>query len=107
MATGDISLEPLLNQRIKGRLSGPATNRQVTINSAASVELTPTAGCKEMHIFNESGVTLRYGGSGVTTSTGGKLFNQGTMALNPTDDFSVFIIPESGGPFDLEIVEFF
>ena len=103
----NISLEPLLNQRIKGRLSGVTSNRQVTLNSAAAVRITPTSGCVEMHLFNEIGVSIRYGGSGVLVTTGGKIFTQGTLALNPTDTFEIYLIPESGGAASLEIVEFF
>ena len=102
----DISIEPLLNQRVKGRLSGNSSNRQVALNSSGAVQITPTSGCVEMHIYNNLGVSVRYGGSGVTTTSGGILFNQATLALNPTNSFSFYMIPVSSSG-NIDIVEFF
>lgn len=102
----DISLEPLLNSRIKGRIAGTVTNREVAVDAITAVSITPTAGCVEMHIFNALGVTVRYGGVGLTTSTGGKIFAQGTMALNPTTTFVIYVMSESSSG-NLQVVEFY
>lgn len=107
MASGDISIEPLLNLRTRGRVSGVTTNRQVTLTDGVATQITPTSGCKEMHIFNPLNVDIRYGGSGVTTSTGGKIFPQGNMAISPTNDFSFYLIQTGGSSDAIDVVEFF
>ena len=107
MAQGDISIEPLLNQRTKGRVSGITTNRQITLTDGVVITLTPTSGCKELHIFNGLDVTVRYGGSGVTTATGGKIFSQGSMAITPTNDFQLSLIQTGGSTTALDIIEFY
>lgn len=100
------SLNDLRQLIENAQITGAASNRQVTINPAAAVEITPTAGAKELHIFNDTGVGVRYGGSGVTTSTGGKIFNNGSLALRVNSSTSLYLIPESGGDVNIEIVEF-
>ena len=100
------ALNDLLYVTKNANITGPTSNRQVTLNSAAAVEITPTAGVNEMHIFNGLSVTVRYGGSGVTTSTGGKIFPEGTFAIKVNSNTSIYLIPESGGAASIDIVEF-
>jgi len=91
-----------------GSIGGNTTNRVVSLTDATAVAVTPTADTRELHIFNDTGQTLRYGGSGVTQTSGGILFNQGTIVFkNPDSDFSVWFIQSSGGAIDLDVIEFF
>jgi len=104
----DISLEPLLNSRLVKGPSGPTTNRQVTLVSGTPKKVTPTSGCSAMHIFNNTAVNIRYGGSGVDGSSGVVLFNQSTLVISsPKSDFEIHFFQGSGSDKTLDIVEFF
>jgi len=103
----DISVEALLNSRMVKSPAGTTTDRQVTLTDATVIEVTPTSGISAMHIFNNTGSTINYGGSGVTASTGVRLYNQSTLVMqNPADDFILHFFQNSGGDLTLDIVEF-
>jgi hypothetical protein len=117
----DISLEPLLNrkQRIIGTskyadqvvvegVGGSTTDRVVLLGDNAVVSDTPTADVSEVHYVNTSGKNIRYGGSGVTATTGGILYNGSTLVFkSPQSNLIVNFIQNSGGPINLYVVEFY
>jgi hypothetical protein len=103
----DISLEPLLNrkQRIIGTskyadqvvvegVGGSTTDREVLLGDNVVVSDTPTADVSEVHYVNTSGKNIRYGGSSITATTGGKPGGEGYVAggskLVPRDRWTPF-----------------
>lgn len=102
----EVALNELMSLMQNIHQLGTCSNRQVTLNSAAAVEITPTAGTRVMHISNNLTVVVRYGGSGVTTSTGGKIYNGASFAFAVTSTSSIYLIPETGGAQSIDIIEF-
>ena len=108
MSNTHISLEPLLNDRMVKGPSGTTTNRVVSLTADTAIAVTPTAGISAMHIFNDTGENIRYGGSGVDGNSGVKFFNQSTLVFDsPSDDFIIYFYNSGGAAVDLDIVEFY
>lgn len=116
----NISLEPLLNrqQRVIGSgyaekvvvegVGGTTTNRVLAMSNNAATSDSPTADCVEIHYSNNTGTTVRYGGSGVTSTTGGKMQDGTTMVFKaPRSGFTIYFLQASGGSVNLDVVEFF
>ena len=115
----DISVEALLNQSSDGldsskRLAvvpvntvGAATHRStpITANGTAQ-QITLTAGMRSIEIQNTGSSVIYYGGSGVTTANGLKLFpNQTKPFNNVKDTFSIYVITD-GTSVELRVVEY-
>lgn len=117
----DISIEPLANRKqrlldcgkyvdqvIVEGAGGTVTNRQVTLADNVATSDSPSADVTEIHYSNQTGQDIRYGGSGVTASTGGMFYNGTTMAFkNPQSDLAIYFIQNSGSPVNLDVVEFY
>lgn len=117
----DISLEPLLNrkQRVIGTnkyadqvvvegSGNDTTNRTITLADNTVVPDSPTADATEIHYVNTSGKSIRYGGSGVTATTGGILYSGSTLVMKyPQSNLVINFIQNSGGAISLYVVEFY
>lgn len=117
--TQDISLEPLFNQGAQGTGAskkpgmvpidtvGVASHRApITVNSTAQ-EITITPGNRTIEIFNAGTKVIYYGGVGVTSSNGIKLFPNSTKILaNVKDDFSIYLVAAAGESSLTRLVEY-
>lgn len=92
-----------------GSVGGTTTNRVVSIVNGVATDVSPTDGTvREIHIINDTGQTLRYGGSSVDGSSGGYLYDKSTMVFkNPDSDFVLYFFQNSGADKDLDIVEMY
>jgi len=90
-----------------GSVAGVTINREVTLANNTAVKIEPTSGASEMHLVNDMATNARYGGTGVTASSGGILFNQSTLIIkNPSSDFDIYFIQNSGESKTFDVVEF-
>lgn len=115
MADDHISLEPLFNRSKEGDkvafvpvdLAGAASHRTpLTINSTAQ-EVTIGAGKRTIEFMNTGDNVIYYGGSGVTSTNGIKLFsNQLKPFSNVKDTFSIYFVCDGVETSTLRIVEF-
>lgn len=119
MADSDFSLEPLFNQSSQGDglnkkvafvpidLCGAASHRTpLTINNTAQ-EVTIGTGKRTIEFMNTGTKIIYYGGSGVTSANGIKLFsNQGKTFGNVKDTFSIYFVCDGAETSTLRIVEF-
>lgn len=119
MAVDDLSLEPLANQSSQGDgagrrlafvpidLCGACSHRTaVTVNSTAQ-EITIGTGKRTIQFMNTGDNVIYYGGSGVTSSGGIKLFpNQMITFANVKDTFSIFFVTDGAETSTLRIVEY-
>lgn len=119
MAETDISLEPLFNQSTEGTglsrkvafvpvdLCGAASHRTpLTINNTAQ-ELTIGTGKRTIEFMNTGDNIIYYGGAGVTSTNGIKLFpNQLKPFSNVKDTFSIYFVCVSPETSELRIAEF-
>lgn len=104
----DKSSEQLLNISTVQSPGAPTTNRVVSLAATDSTSITPTSDCIEMHIYNDTGEILRYGGSGVDGSSGGRMVPTSTMVIKtPRPGFAIYFYNPDGSAKDLDIVEFF
>lgn len=91
-----------------GSVGGVTQNREVTLADDTAVKIEPTSGATEMHLINDMSTKARYGGTGVTDTSGGILFNQAILIIkNPSSDFDIYFIQKSGESKTLDVVEFF
>lgn len=103
-----VSIETLLNDRIVKGPAGRATDRQVSLAADTAVRVTPTAFASAMHIFNNTGETIYYGGSSIDNTKGVKFYNQSTLVINsPGSDFEIYFYQAGGAAVNLDIVEFY
>jgi hypothetical protein len=103
-----ISLEPLFNNRMIKGPAGTSTDSQLAMADSTPVPFTPSSGVSSIHFFNNTGGTVNYGGASVSDTTGVKIFNQGALVIDsPSDDFQIYFYQTSGGPTNLDYVEFF
>lgn len=80
----------------------------MTLNNNTATKVEPTSGATEIHFVNDMSTNARYGGTGVTASSGGLFFNQSTLIIkNPSSDFDIYFIQNSGSAKTLDVVEFF
>ena len=115
MSTTDISVEPLLNNAlINGSIGitpvntvGQASHRApITVNSTPQ-EITMTVGKRTIEIQNTGSKFIYYGGSGVSSSNGIKLFPQQVKAFaNVKDDFSIFLVCDGADTAECRIIEY-
>ncbi len=119
MSDSDISLEPLLNQSSVGSGTNKklgmtlidtvavASHRTaITANNTAQ-EITITAGNRSIEIQNVGTSVVYYGGSGVTSSNGIKLFpNQTKPFSNVKETFSIYLATEGAETSEVRIVEY-
>ena len=119
MSEDNISLEPLFNQSSQGigssrRLAfipidtvGEATNRTaITINDTAQ-QLTIALNKRTIEIQNVGSNVIYYGGPGVTSSDGIKLFpNQVKPFSNVSDSFSIYLVCAAAETSELRVAEY-
>lgn len=119
MAETDFSLEPLINQSSQGDglnkriafvpidLCGAASHRTpLTINNTAQ-EITIGTGKRTIEFMNTGNKIAYYGGTGVTSANGIKLFpNQTKTFGNVKDTFSIYFVCDGADTAELRIVEF-
>lgn len=116
---GNLSLEPLFNQSSKGdgtarKLAfvpidtvGVCTHRTAITVSNVAQQITPTVGKYTLEIQNIGTKTIYYGGSGVTSSNGVKLFPNQTKAFsNVKDSFSIYLVADAADTSETRIVEY-
>lgn len=119
MAVDDISLEPLLNQSGIGdgtsrRIGfviidavGVTSHRTAITVTSTAQEITIGVGKRTIEIFNNGTVAIYYGGSGVTSSNGIKLFpNQSKPFSNVKDSFSIYLVCAAGETAECRIIEY-
>lgn len=117
----DIAIETLQNQSSQGlgidkkiafvpiNLVGVATHRDEDSASSSPVEINITAGHRTLEIQNADtdGKILYYGGTGVSSSNGIKLFpNQTKVFANVQDTFSIFVVADGSDTPEYRIVEY-
>lgn len=116
----DIALEPLHNQSSLGtgvdkkvafvpiNTAAVATHRTPVEASSTAVEINIAAGHRTLEIQNaQADEILYYGGSGVTSSNGIKLFpNQTKVFANVQDSFSIFVVADGAETPEYRIVEY-
>lgn len=100
------ALNDLLDLIRRTSLIGTTSNRRVTLTNATAIEITASNNVRSMHIFNDTGVNVRYGGSSVSSSQGGMIYPGGTLPLNVNSNSSIYLRQDSGGNVDIDIVEF-
>jgi len=116
MATDDISLEPLLNKGKVGNkpgfvpvdTAGAADHRDpvITVTDTAQ-EITITADKRTIELQNAGSKIVYYGGSGVTSALGIKLFPQSTKIFsNVKDTFSIWLVCATGETAEVRSVEY-
>lgn len=115
MADNHISLEPLFNESMEGNkvafvpvdLCGAASHRiPLTINNTAQ-EVTIGTGKRTIEFMNTGDNVIYYGGTGVTSANGIKLFpNQLKPFSNVKDTFSIYLVCDGAETSTLRIVEF-
>ena len=119
MPVDDFSLEALLNQSAQGDgtsrrvafvpidLCGITSHRTpLTINSTAQ-EVTIGAGNRTIEFMNTGDNVIYYGGSGVTSTNGIKLFpNLTKVFANVKDTFSIYFVCDGSETSTLRICEF-
>lgn len=119
MAETDISLEPLLNQSTEGLgssrriafvpidLCGAASQRTpLTINNTAQAVSIGTEK-RTVEFMNTGDNVIYYGGAGVTSANGIKLFpNQIKTFANVKDTFALYFVTDGAETSTLRIVEF-
>ena len=115
MATDDISIEPLLNRSLIGDVLGftpantvgQADHRTAVTATSTAVEITLTVGKRTIEIQNVGSKMIYYGGSGVTSSNGIKLFpNQVKAFANVKDDFSIFLVTDGSDTSEYRMCEY-
>lgn len=119
MSVDDISLEPLFNQSSQGdgssrRLGfipidtvGEADHRTAITCSDTAQQITMTTGKRTIEIQNVGTKIIYYGGTGVTSSNGVKLFpNQTKVFANVKDSFSVYLVCASTETAEARLVEY-
>lgn len=119
MPVDDYSLEALLNQSSQGDglnrrvafvpidLCGATSHRTaLTINSTAQ-EVTIGTGKRTIEFMNTGNNVIYYGGSGVTSTNGIKLFpNQLKTFANVKDTFSIYFSCDGAETSTLRICEY-
>jgi len=119
MANTDISIEPLLNTSTHGtgsdkRLAfvpvdtvGVASHRTaITVNSTAQ-EITIATGKRTIEIQNSGTNIIYYGGAGVTSANGLKLFPGQTKPFsNVKDTFSIYLVCATGETSEGRLCEY-
>lgn len=119
MPTDDFSLEPLFNQSSQGDglnrriafvpidLCGAASHKTpLTINNVAQ-EVTIGTGKRTIEFMNTGDNVIYYGGAGVTSTEGIKLFpNQTKTFGNVKDTFSIYFVADGAETSTLRIVEY-
>lgn len=119
MANSDISLEPLFNQSSQGdgasrRIAfvpidtvGVASHRTAITATSAAQEITISTGKRTIELQNTGTNVIYYGGSGVTSANGLKLFpNQVKPFSNVKDDFSIYLVCDGAETSEVRIVEY-
>lgn len=118
MGADNISTEPLLNQSGVGSGSdrklgtvpidtvGIATHRTPIEVSSTAQEITISTGKRTLELQNAGAENMYYGGSGVTSSTGIKIFpSQGKVFANVKDNFSIYLVADGSDTPEVRIVE--
>jgi hypothetical protein len=119
MPDSDFSLEPLFNQSSQGDglnrkvafvpidLCGAASHRTaLTINSTAQ-EVTIGTGKRTIEFHNAGNSIIYYGGTGVTSANGIRLFPAQTKSFaNVKDTFAISFVTDGAETSTLAIVEF-
>ena len=105
----DLSIQRFLNQSTIQSPSEPAQERVVSLNGQAATAVEQTNhDVTEIHIFNDTGEILRYGGSTVGASSGGALYpNQSMQFKSPQYGFKIYFYNPNAAAKDLDIVEFY
>jgi len=116
MARTDKSLEPLLNAGAVGGIPGVvivndvgATSNRATITTTQTAqEITIGTGKRTIELHNTGSNTVFYGGSGVTSSTGGQIFANDPPIIfsNVKSDFSIYLICATGLTSTVRIIEY-
>ena len=119
MPSDDISLEPLFNQSAQGDgvnrklafvpidTAGQADHRTAITVTATAQEITPTTSKRTIEMQNTGTNVIYFGGSGVTSANGLKLFPNSTKVFgNIQDAFSVYVVCAAGETCELRIVEY-
>ena len=119
MSDSDISLEPLFNQSGIGdgtsrRIGfviidsvGVTSHRTAITVTSTAQEITIGTGKRTLEIQNSGTNVIYYGGSGVTSSNGIKLFpNQSKPFSNVKDSFSIYFVTDGAETSTLRIVEY-
>lgn len=115
----NISLEPLFNQSSQGEGSskrlafapadtvGQADHRTAAIATSTAQEITPTLGKTTIEIQVIGSNIIYYGGLGVTSSNGLKLFpNQTKTFSNIKDTFSIYLVCDGVETSEFRVVEY-
>lgn len=119
MATEDISLEPLFNQSGIGDgasrrvgfvpidTAGEASHRTAITVTSTAQEITISTDKRTIELQNSGTSIVYYGGSGVSSSSGIKLFpNQSKVFANVKDSFSIYLVTENPNTSEVRIVEY-
>lgn len=119
MGDSDISLEPLFNQSAQGdgtsrKLAfvpidtvGAASHRTAITVTDTAQEITISTGKRTIELQNVGSSIVYYGGSGVTSANGIKLFPGQTKPFsNVKDTFSIYLVCATGENSELRAVEY-
>lgn len=115
----DIALEALLNQSSEGvgsskklafvpvNTAGVASHRTAVVANSTAKKITISAGERTIEIQNVGSKIIYYGGTGVTSSNGIKLFpNQVKLFANVQDTFSIYVVTDGAETSEYRIVEY-
>lgn len=115
----DISLEPLFNQSAEGTGSskrvafvpidtvGVAAHRTAVTVTSTAQEITITTGKRTIEIQHVGTKIIYYGGVGVNSSNGIKLFPNSTKPFaNVKDTFSIYLVTNGTDTAEVRIVEY-
>jgi len=119
MSDDGISLEPLFNQSSQGSGTsrrvgfipidtvGATSHRTpITVTSIAQ-QITIAVGKRTIEFQNTGTKIIYFGGTGVTSSNGIKLFpNQSRLFSNVKDTFSIFVVTAVAETAELRILEY-
>ena len=119
MPVDDLSIEPLLNQSSQGdgssrRLGfviidsvGVTSHRTAITVTSTAQEITIGTGKRTIELQNVGTNVIYYGGSGVTSASGIKLFpNQSKPFSNVKDSFSIYLVCAAGETAECRIIEY-
>lgn len=110
-----ISLEPLLNESLilgsigttPANVVGQADHRTAITVTSVAQEITMTLGKRTIEIQNTGSKIIHYGGTGVTSSNGIRLFPQQIKTFaNVKDDFSIWLVCITAETSEARIVEY-